>query len=1200
MRWTDDQLDAIEHSGRNILVAAAAGSGKTAVLVERVIRKILSGALSLDQLLVLTFTEAAAKEMNRKISDAVSRELQSAVLRHDTKATERLRQQSLLVNSASISTVHSFCSRIIKNNIHLTDLPTDFSIVDEIENEVLRKQALDTVLEEYYARIDQKTGFRDLVIGYGGAKSDAGLRELILSLHSFSKSMAHPAQWLKAAADAYGEVARTGSLTGSRWEAMLLSQYAAAHTALAALFKRQADAAARLAELDPGHKFVQKVTADLQKFQACFDPGCRDLQQVSDALTSYTFERLAGAKKSAEGEVLRLQEEIKSLRAELKDTLVSVKELFGAGPETETARIAKIYPAVRTLKNLVRLTEKRFKAAKREKSLLDFNDLEHEFLKLLSGKHGEPSEVAFKLQATYREILVDEYQDTNQIQETMFRLISGGRDNIFMVGDLKQSIYGFRNASPAIFAEKYKTYTQGGADGGGELIRLFQNFRSREGVINTVNHIFRGIMSDQVGDVDYTEDEFLVRGADYPAAGGLDPYATELLLTCADREDVPAIELEALTIAERIKQLVGGGEMQVTDKGTGQSRKLRYGDIVILLRSQKTAAPILERVLEDHDIPVYTEVGHSYLSSVEVMTVLNFLQVIDNPMQDIPLLALMRSPIFGFCMDELAAIRTRSPKVPFYDAMKIAAGIEPKTAQFLNTLNQFRLEAEYMGIDELIWKICTEYNYFAIAGGMPGGQIRQSNLKLLFERAAEYERSTLSGLFNFMNYIETIREEDKDLSPAKLLGEGDDVVRIMTIHTSKGLEYPVVILADTNKQFNAMDNTKPVLWHEKIGIGMDCVDIEKRIQYPCLTRALVKYEKQHDIKSEEMRLLYVALTRAKEKLILSATYTSKDQKWADCAFDRAGCLSGAAVESRRKYRDWILPMLAQHPDAGALRELGGMEGVFLRQDPGFALEIRLYDHKPEEAAQAESEEPRTAAQAGPEPPLSDEELRSRLNYIYPHDALGQVPVKLSVTELKRREADAVIYTAKLPGAADTSFQSTSDITGAEKGTVTHYVMQHMDFHRADTPMEVNAQIAQMAAAGIISPAQFDAVDQESICQFCASELGRRLKSAIRFEREYDFYMEIPAGALYHGLREDEMDEKILVQGIADCIFEEEDGLVLLDYKTDRVTKETVQKRAEAYRQQLELYTDGINAILTDKKIKERYLYFLSCDTAVNF
>ncbi|MEG1441333.1 MAG: 3'-5' exonuclease, partial [Oscillospiraceae bacterium] len=662
-----------------------------------------------------------------------------------------------------------------------------------------------------------------------------------------------------------------------------------------------------------------------------------------------------------------------------------------------------------------------------------------------------------------------------------------------------------------------------------------------------------------------------------------------------DYFNMDSSEMEAITIAKRIRNLVDNKEISITDRDTGKTRDIKYGDIVILMRGQKKSAPIFETALENENIPVYTQVGHSYLGSIEVMTVLSFLQIIDNPYQDIPLIAVMRSPLFGFTADELAVIRVASPKSNFFDALNVAEDV--KSLEFCSTLNELRNQSEYMGIDEIVWKICTEFHYFALVGAMVGGEIRQANLKLLFERAVEYEQTSLDGLFGFMNYIETIKSEDKDLSAVKAFSDGDDVVRIMTIHASKGLEFPVVILADTAKRFNSQDMNKKILWHTDMGISMDYVDVQKRVRYPSVATSLMKERKTIQSKSEEMRLLYVAFTRAKEKLIISTTSNIKVNKWANTIFNNEKIVP-ENVDEYTCYADLIAISLLRHKNANQIRKMAEM-ACDTEKDYGFELKVLSVNHESRPIKTTERIKEKIEKETkNVEESSCLEEIKERLNYKYPHAELGRVPLKMSVTELKRRQAMDDGHVARLKCINDNSFKKTSEVTGAEIGTITHYVLQHMDFKKTETLEEVNEQVENMMLEGLINKTQFGVVNKNGIYGFFKSDIGMRLKKSINYKREFDFYMKINPCEIYPEIKCDEEDSDILVQGIADCIFEEDEHWVLLDYKTDKISPDKVQKKAEYYKEQIDLYTQGLNAILEHKKIEERYLYFLDCDMAI--
>lgn len=1173
MQWTKEQLEAITARGENLLVAAAAGSGKTAVLVERIIRRVTDRVqpVRIDRLLVLTFTEAAAGEMKKKIANA----LESA---RQTEPDNRwLAQQCLLVHSAQISTIHAFCKTMIQNYIHKTDLPADFSIIDETENEVLRRRALDAVMESYYRRIERKTGFRELVLGYGGIKNDSRLREMILQLEAFVRSLAEPKKWLRESAAAYRQAEVTGTIAGTPWEAAFVRY---AWTLLLDVRQALGEICRMVeAEVPADHKYAEFFPKLYQTFCRIFAQPPATLEACKKMIEAFEIPR-APVKRGLDEQ---LAARIGTLRTEVvKKRMDELKKLLSGAEDTE--RIARCRPAVMALKQILRQTERLHVRYKRERSALDFGDMEHEALKLL-GTMEKPTSVLLALREKYAEILVDEYQDTNHLQDTLFTLLSGGQKNLFMVGDLKQSIYGFRNADPSIFAEKYRNYAKGE---GGRLIRLSKNFRSRNEVIEAVNSMFSKLMSLVCGDVDYTEAEYLVQGAEFPPSEGC---ATEVLLTLDEAQTEPAAETEARKTAERILSLMKEG-FSVTDKQSGELRPLRYGDITILLRKAKGMAEVFEEVFRLYGIPVYTDVGAEYLNTVEVKTVLCFLQIIDNPLQDIPLLAVMRSPIFGFTAEELAEIRTYA-RGRYYHAVCAAAEEMEKTADFLRILEGLRNRAAYTGIDQLIWYIISDLKYSAMVGAMPGGALRRANLKLLFEHGAAFENGALSGVFDFMQYIESIKSGNGDLTPAKPYADGADVVRIMTVHKSKGLEFPVVFLCGTHSAYNMSDLRLPALWHVELGLALDWQDGETRRKYKTPVHTLAARQKEDELRSEELRLLYVAMTRASEKLILSCYYAPDKRGagiWQKAVHNRAGKVYPFSVKQGKRFMDWILAACLSHPSGGELRKLAGREDI---QPAGSAGSLQVLIEQRAQALSAPEMDKEAVQEKLPE------DLLTRFSYQYPHTGLSRTPVKLSVSEMKRRQMPEGEYTPRLRGAAQTLLTDITEIGAAEKGTITHFCLQKLDPKRTDSLLDVQEQLDTLMEQGVLQKRQREAVRDEELLAFYQSPLGRRLKRAAEVYREFDFYLTVPARAVMPdtAFSAGDEDESVLLQGIADCFFVEDGGIILLDYKTDRVTAQEAPAAAERYRMQLSYYAEGISAVM-NLPVREAYVCFLSCGSAV--
>lgn len=1184
VRWTNEQREAIEYSGENILLAAAAGSGKTAVLVQRIIELICrkNDPASISELLVLTFTDAAAREMREKISDAIEKTLAQ------NPEDEHLQRQRLLMHSASISTIHSFCLNIIKNNIHMTDLPVNFSLVSETENKMMLGEALDGVLERFYGRINRDSSIADLVMGYGGIKNDSVLRETALSLFAFSKSLAYPSKWLNEAVRCFGDAAKMGTISGTVWQKWLTEKTKQSTLEIMQIYKDiNREIELKLDLKHPYSAFFAEEEAAVCRMINHMD--MTDYTSVRDALCSFGFERMASGVRSAEGEVLSTQQKIKALRQLAKDQMAELWEIYKIPEEDVIERIEKTYPVLRTLKNIVLITDRSYTKRKREKNFLDFSDLEHEALKLLNQES-----VAEALRSKYREILIDEYQDTNYIQDAIFRTVSRDNSNIFMVGDLKQSIYTFRNAVPKLFSDKYYDYNK--PLSGGHLIRLFKNFRSRTEVVDAVNFIFSCVMGLSAGDVDYTEDEYLIQGAQYPEEDAGGDFTPEFHFVCSNaevedgEERMSKHQLEAYIAARRIREMVDG-KMQVFDKSTQKMRAIEYRDIVVLMRNTRSTAPVFEQVFEECSIPVYTEVGRSYLNSAEVQTVLSFLQIADNPRQDIPLIAVLRSPVWGFSPEELAKMRSEMREGCFFDALEFAAenGNE-KAEDFLRELERFRTLSESAGIERLIWHIYYEYGYYAYSGAQSRGIERQANLRLLFERAAEFEHTGLSGLFSFMNYIETIKSQGDDLTPAKTLSDGDNVVRIMTIHKSKGLEFPVVILSDTGHDFNLMDLNKNIIWNNDAGLGADYVDTKMRIRYPSLPRDIVAAKSKSELVSEEMRLLYVALTRAREKLIVTGAFKQTKSGPSLPLYTNDGRAKPAYICGKKCFRDWIMAAILTHPDAENLRQYFGVDGCIKISDSSFKIKAVVYKNQSEVETSILKSVPDMAST---EEQLTEtrEDIRERLGYEYPDKYLGRVPVKLSVSEVKRMQAEDEEYTPMLAELSVSDIRPLEKVTGADRGTVVHFVMQMADPKKINSPDDVTLLVRSLAQSGIISSAQADAVDSKKIFDFFDSEIGRRLKAAVRLEREFSFYTQAEIGEIY------DTDEKgkILLQGTMDCFFEEADGrVVLLDFKTDRArSREEAERIALKYKVQMKYYKKALAEIL-GRCVDECYLYFLEC------
>jgi len=1212
MKWTNEQLQGITHSGENILLAAAAGSGKTAVLSERVLQKILTENVNIENLLVLTFTDKTAVEMRAKIGA----KLNQALIANPDNA--HLRRQTLHINRANISTIHSFCLEVIKNNIHLTSLPANFSVGGQNECDIIKTHALTETLNKAFTAMRKRSDIAELFDGYGNGRDDKDIRKLILDLHGFSRNLPAPNKWLIKSWLSYKQTEKTGKLDEN-----LVKQFREM-----ILF------------------YISRNDELLTEF---------------NHLPTKTYSEII--------EAVNLLKTMKSTVNPRKKLLPKTgnEELYkltNFDAENYVEHVAKSTPAIGALVKLVIAFERRYKRKKLERKLLDFDDFQHEMLKLLMCK-GKQTLLAEQLSVRYCEILIDEYQDINALQNEIFTAISRGNRNIFMVGDIKQSIYQFRGADPSLFLERYKAYSinndndltakhpsgvpsvtrfaKEGIKSEGRLIKLYKNFRSRDTVIDFANFIFRMAMSETVGDVDYNEDEELIQGSDYPTAGEDNNLKTEIYLLrelkeeallanelsakltkdckpslekrvaggtpdgCFDNpppslqerellpeaEDLSKIEREAIFAAKRIREIIDNGEILITDKTSGNLRAATYRDFAILSPTVNGGiAKTIEKRLFDANIPAYGDVGESYLTAWEVMTVLSFLQVIDNPLQDIPLIAVLRSVMFNFSPEELAEIRIceRRKNMPFYMALEISAenGNE-KCAEFIRGLDKLRGLSVELGVDQLIWHIYEEFGFYEYVGSLKGGAIMQANLRLLFERAGEFEQSRLKGLFNFNHYIITLIQEGQDFSPAKVVSESENVVRIMSIHKSKGLEFPIVIMLNSGKLFYTNDIThSKVLWHTNVGIGAYYIDSKRRAQYPSVTRDVVAFTKQRNMISEEMRKLYVAVTRAKEKLIIIGTpdrHFDGRQKKVQFTLDEK--LSPFYAAEAKSYLDWIVPSVKM-TDC----EFADLVEVNVNDAAEFELTTLLA----KELSAKITEDCNNLSLFGDGDSFTERDFKADEQFIYAYAHLNKIPMKLSVSEIKRQQMpeDDVAVPYFRYSSPNLSYAA-EELSGAERGTIAHFVMQHLDERSIETFDDVRTQIDKMVQSEKLTVEQAKTIDVAAVFRFFQSELGTRLRNAKTIEKEVKFYMKILAAEILPELSQVAHNgEEILVQGVVDCYFIEEtddlERLVIIDYKTDRVSEQTVGARANEYKTALEYYARGLGEIL-EMPVDEKYLYF---------
>lgn len=1259
-KWTKEQQQAIDTRHCNLLVAAAAGSGKTAVLVERIIKIITSEEepVDIDRLLVVTFTNAAAAEMRERIGDAIAKSLDK------NPASKTLQRQLTLLNKANITTMHSFCLNIIKNNFHNIDLDPNFRIADATEEILLRSETVQELFEECYEESENSEDryFLTLVESYGGGRDDLRLQELVLNLYEFIISGPWPESWLQEMWSQF-QVSKDFDFGNSKWGKVIIGSIKIELKGLKAVVSKCMEELQSAEGLEP---YIETFKKDLELIENLEKLCETSWNELHSGFTDYKFSTIARLSKKAEYD-RELAERIKAVRDNsIKRKLNDLRDdIFRFEPENIKDNLYKLYPMMRCLGELVLRFKDKYSHKKRERGLLDFSDLEHFALDILTqvDEMGErtPSDTAKQFRSHFDEVLVDEYQDSNMVQEVIINMVSRKTDenpNVFMVGDIKQSIYRFRQAEPQLFLEKYENYSnEEGANN--RVIKLYKNFRSREEIINGVNYIFRTIMSKTVGELEYTHEEALNLGARYKevieakaiTGGPLElnliekveaskeesaaDYEEELedsSNALVDEEELDNIQLEARVVASRIRELMsrkGENVFKVYDKSIDTYRELQYRDIVILLRATRDYAPVFMEELNGEGIPVYSDANSGYFETIEIRTMLSLLQIIDNPLQDIPLIAVLRSPIFSFFPEELIDIRLVDKNIPFYKAIKryIAEAKDSttvsKVAAFLEDLRKWRRKALHMPIDELIWYLYSSTGYYGYAGAMPGGIQRQANLRILFERARQFENTSYKGLFNFVNFINRLRTSSGDMGSAKILGENENVVRIMSIHKSKGLEFPVVILSGTGKNFNLMDLNKTILFHQNLGVGPDYVDPERRISYPTMIKLALKRKIKLETLSEEMRILYVAFTRAKEKLIITGTVRSLESsctKWCEGLDNSLEQVPEYTILKGRSYLDWIGPAVAKHIDGGPIRELlahGGGKNFKIDEDPSRWL-VNLWTKKDLALEQKDSLEPEEneaieevsvdcdylyrIKEEKPESKFK-EEIERRLSWQYLYKEASKLPAKLSVTELKRlgNELFSDQYTTNLFAAKlarkPLFLEEQKGLSGAERGTIVHFVMQHLDFRKVQSYEELDSQVKAMVMKELLTEEQAMSVSIKSIHNFFKSSIGGRMLAVKDFDkdirRETPFFMKLKGSEIKKDLPEEiYKKDVILLQGVVDVYFREEDYLVLLDYKTDYATEENMEEIKNRYEKQLYYYSEALER-MTGLKVKEKYIYLFS-------
>lgn len=1157
------------------------GSGKTTVLVERIINKIINEKIDIDKLLIVTFTNAAASEMRQRILEALYEKID------ENPENENLQKQIILLNKANISTIHAFCLEVIKNYFYEINISSNFRIGDNQEIELLKQETLEETFEELYEKNDEK--FVNLVNMYGGYRDDEDLKELVLKIYKYSQSMPFPEEWIIENVKKFNvqnEIEKDFSKT--MWGKILVEDFKDEIEDCIAELKKAEE---KLKQEEDLQKHYCVIIDDIDKLQTLLKEK-NTWDDIYEYLMNFSFDTWPKAK--IENEV---KEYSKNIRDSVKERIKAItKKIFIYSSKEANEDINSMYNMLDSLAMIILKFAEKYQKNKKEKNIIDFNDIEHFALKILvqkdeSGKY-QPTEIAKLYKNKFEEIAIDEYQDSNLVQEYILTTISKD-NNIFMVGDVKQSIYKFRQARPELFLEKYDKYELSTNNEKScekdTKIQLFQNFRSRKNILDLTNIVFSNIMSKKLGDIDYNENEYLNCSANYEKpeenkkiAGKVEldiiDLAEEMEETETEAEEIiEKNEIEAKFVANRIKELLEDN-YYVYDKKMGY-RKVTYKDIVILLRTTSNVASLYEKELNKLEIPVFSDTSSSYFETEEIQIILSTLKIIDNPNNDIPLVTVLRSPIANFTDNELIEIRLNSKNTSFYEALLETLNneeddrLKAKIKDFFNMLEDWQEKQEYLGLDEFIWYLYESTGFYDYISSSLDGEIKIANLKLLFEKAKDYEKASFKGLYNFINYIDKISKGAGDAGAAKLIGENENVVRIMSIHKSKGLEFPVVFLSGTGKQFNLQDLNQSVLLHQDIGFGPKVIDYERKIEYNTLAKEAIRNKLLNETISEEMRLLYVALTRAKEKLIITGydKNLGKSIKEKEEIVTNASKISITNIRKTKTYLNWL--------ELVYLKEKEELENI---------LEVNFYNKANIEKTDEEEHGGNYKSieeWLGQNRKNDNKEIDKILNWKYKYEESTEIEGKASVTAIakgSRKELKEIETKPKF-------LEETKNLSKAEIGTLTHLVMQKLNFKEDYDKQKIINLLERLVSEKVITEKQAESIDITGIVKFTNSKIYKELKNAKSIYTEQPFYIYLTADEIYgNGIK-----EKILVQGIIDLYYiNANNKIVLVDYKTDYVILGKEQELIDKYKKQLEIYKRAIEQSL-NSKVEEAYIYSVS-------
>ena len=1190
IQLTKEQHEAVVNRGGSLLVSAAAGSGKTKVLVERLFSYLTdeSDPADVTDFLIITYTKAAAAELRLKIATELSERLA------EDGDNVHLQKQAMLIYRADVRTVDSFCTNLLRENVQMIGrsedkcaLSPDFRVLDEREAELLRLQVLERVFEGFYETMEEEEGAELLADTIGAGRDDSALRSLVLQLFGKLQSHAYPMKWLAAQEHYWQEIPEKieDSPYGKELMDAAREQLLYWSQVFSGLCREMAEDEVLSEKYLPAFETAKKSFED---FLAYMNEGWDAAGQAE-----LTFERLKAVRGGS-----MLKDRAKSLWDSCKKDCEKIRTQFSVTNAEMREDLLRMAPAMLALLRLTDRFAESYAAEKLRRNVTDFSDQEHFALELLVDGEGNPTAIGKSVSARYREIMIDEFQDTNEVQNRIFSAVSKNEQNLFMVGDMKQSIYRFRLADPTIFLRHYQRdpMYDVAEEGQERKLLLSKNFRSRREILDAANFLCGNLMSPEIGEMAYTEEEALHFGAEYYQKK--EDCTTEFYLVDhpktrgenEEKETFRAAETEARFVAHRIRRLLD--EPYLVQGEDGMLRPVREEDIVILMRSPNPRRRMYERVLAEQGILCAAEGSGEFFETMEIAVVYAILQLIDNPHQDVPLIAALRSPIFAFTPDRLAMIRAHCPRGDFYTAL--CADESEDTKAFLQALEQLRFMAPDLSVHRLLWHLYNRWNMLGVFGAMDGGEERRQHLIALYEHARGFEAAGYQGLFRFVSHLRDMLEAGEAPEAAETeLGGG---VRLMSIHKSKGLEFPVVILTDLHKNFNKSDILAPVLVHPEMGLGPVCVDLERRIRYHTVAQEAVAHRQLREQKSEEMRVLYVALTRAKEKLILVAGM-SGGAGLVQKLLPRAVCPAApATVGSCNNFAEWVLLPLLCRTEAEPLRRLADLDNACPCNE-GSLWKIEWVDgteYRKRGARRLHTAET-TERTMEVDPKL--------LFFRYPWETETGTPSKMTATQLKGRLIDQrLAEDASVPLLREDSFPAPlflseeRKLTAAERGTAMHQAMHFLDFAKTDSLEAVESEIRRMKEQHFLTAEQAEAVSGRQIAALFASPLGQELRQTPpeKLWREYRFSV-LEQAARY--VPDVTSGDEVLLQGAVDCFFETDDGLTVIDFKTDRIRSGEEQEKAESYRGQLTAYSEVLTRIF-EKPVCRRILYFFATGTAV--